>query len=447
MDYIKTYINDLFPGKYFFPGLIICVCLFVLSFFFPIIQIPVYIVFLVFVLLCALDYILLFLSPGTVYGERKLPVRFSNGDDNIIEWGLRNYFRFSVRITLIDEWPLQLQMRKSQGYVFLKAHQQKKLTGTLRPVQRGVYEFGNLHLLTVTRLNLLARRITMENAATVPCYPSYVHLPSYGLSGRFLELQRKGSSRTRKIGQSLEFEQIKDYFSGDDIRTLNWKATARKGRLMVNSFREERSQQVYCILDKGRLMKMPFHGMTLLDYAINSSLVISDICLRKGDKAGIITFSNEVEQILPADGRASQAGRIMDLLYRQETDYLESDYEKLYATIRSKINQRSLLILYANFESISGLRRNLNYLRALSKFHLLLVVFFENTELEKIAETPAKTMEQLYTKVAAQKFTYEKRLIVRELYKHGILSILSAPEKLTMKTLNKYLELKMKRAL
>jgi uncharacterized protein (DUF58 family) len=88
----------------------------------------------------------------------------------------------------------------------------------------------------------------------------------------------------------MEFEQIKEYVSGDDIRTLNWKASARKGGLMINNFMEEKSQQVYCIIDKGRLMKMPFDGLTLLDYAINTCLVLSNVCLRKQDRVGVITF-------------------------------------------------------------------------------------------------------------------------------------------------------------
>ncbi len=256
-----------------------------------------------------------------------------------------------------------------------------------------------------------------------------------------------GSKRMRKIGQSMEFEQIKEYVSGDDIRTLNWKASARKGGLMVNNYMEERSQQVYCIIDKGRLMKMPFGGMTLLDHAINSCLVLSNVCLKKQDRVGLITFSNVPGTILPADRKPVQTENILQSLYKQKTDFLESDFEMLYQQIRNKIKHRSLLILFTNFESLSGLNRQIDYLRSIARHHLLLVVFFENTELDKLTRSEAKNVEQVYIKTIAEKFAFEKRLIAKELSKYGILSILSSPQNLTVNTINKYLELKTRQAI
>ena len=251
----------------------------------------------------------------------------------------------------------------------------------------------------------------------------------------------------RKIGQSMEFEQIKEYVSGDDIRTLNWKASARKGGLMVNNFMEERSQQVYCIIDKGRLMKMPFDGMTLLDYAINSCLVLSNVCLRKQDRVGVITFSDLPGSVLAADSKLSQAENILQLLYKEKTDFLESDFEMLYGQVRSKIKHRSLLILFTNFESLSGLNRQIDYLRSLAKNHLLLVVIFENSELDQLINSTSKSVEEVYIKTIAEKFAFEKRLIVKELSKYGILSILSSPRNLTINTINKYWELKERQAI
>ena len=251
----------------------------------------------------------------------------------------------------------------------------------------------------------------------------------------------------RKIGQSMEFEQIKDYVTGDDVRTLNWKATARKGMLMVNNYADEKSQQVFCIIDKGRLMKMPFGGLTLLDYAINSTLVLSNICLQKQDKIGLLTFAEKIGSVVAADRKPIQRENILEALYRQQTSFLESDFEMLYMQVRRSIKQRSLLILYTNFESLNGLRRQMNYLRSIARHHLLLVVFFENTELVKLAHSDASNLEDVYIKTTADKFVFEKRLIVKELLKYGILSILTAPENLTVNTVNKYLELKTRQAI
>jgi uncharacterized protein (DUF58 family) len=240
----------------------------------------------------------------------------------------------------------------------------------------------------------------------------------------------------------MEFEHIKEYVRGDDYRTINWKATARKARLMVNHYEDERSQQVFSVIDVGRVMKMPFEGMSLLDYAINSSLVISSIAMLKQDKAGLVTFSNKVENILPAERQARQMQKILEMLYNQKTDFLESDFEVLTSTILQKVSHRSLILLYTNFETLNALQRQLPYLRRLAKAHLVIIIFFINTELNSLIDKPAESIEDIYQKTIAEKFAFEKRLIVKELARYSIQSILTTPQNLSVKTINKYLELK-----
>ncbi|MBN2868328.1 MAG: DUF58 domain-containing protein, partial [Flavobacteriaceae bacterium] len=219
-------------------------------------------------------------------------------------------------------------------------------------------------------------------------------------------------------------------------------ATAKRNALMVNQFQDEKSQPVYSVIDKGRVMKMPFNQLTLLDYAINASLVISNVALKKQDKAGIFTFSKRVENRVVAERRTSQMNLILEGLYNVNTDFFESDFGRLYADIKRNITHRSLILLYTNFETLDSLHRQLPYLKGISKNHLLVVIFFENTELDKFIKAPAETIQQTYDKVVAEKFAFEKRLIVNELKKYGIYSILTTPENLTLDTINKYLEIK-----
>jgi uncharacterized protein (DUF58 family) len=428
-------------------GVAVLVGLFILAFYVPALQPAAFTVFTVFIIFCIIDYSLLFFTKKFPSAERIMAHRFSNGDENKIEVVVKNEFNFPVHIHVIDELPEQLQMRHWNRKLNLKSRAQKKISWKLKPLERGEYHFGNIHLFVSSPLQLIARRFTTEAASTVPVYPAFMQLRNYELFSGTTLRSDAGNQRMRKIGQSLEFEQIKEYVSGDDIRTLNWKASARKGGLMVNNFMEERSQQVYCIIDKGRLMKMSFDGMTLLDYAINSCLVLSNICLKKQDKVGIITFSNEPGSLLPADRKVSQAERILQLLYKQKTDFLESDFEMLYLQVRSKIKHRSLLILFTNFESLSGLNRQIDYLRSLAHNHLLLVIFFENSELDELRNSHARDVEEVYIKTIAEKFAFEKRIIAKELSKYGILSILSSPKNLTVNTINKYLELKARQAI
>jgi len=187
---------------------------------------------------------------------------------------------------------------------------------------------------------------------------------------------------------------------------------------------------------------MPFAGMTLLDYAINASLVLANVALVKQDKAGLITFAESLDAFIQADKKSTQMNLLLETLYKQETKYLEADFEKLFSVIRNRITNRSLLILFTNFESLESLQREMPALKRIARYHLLLVVFFENTELKELTERKAARIEDIYIKTIAEKFAFEKRLMVKELHMNGILSILTSPEHLTVNTINKYLELK-----
>lgn len=447
MKIIKKYIGDLFLTNRFYMVMIGCILFFIISFFFPSLSEVPKISFQVFLVLVVLDYFFLFFFGRKPTAKRIISERLSNGDENKIEIKVKNEFSFPVSIQVIDELPEQFQIRDFKRHSYFKSKEQQKFVYTLRPVNRGEYHFGNILLFVSSLLGLLVRRITIDAEEMVPVYPSFIQLRKYDLlSGATIQTET-GSKRLRKIGHSMEFEQIKEYVHGDDIRTLNWKASARKGGLMVNTYTDEKSQQVYCIIDKGRLMKMPFGGLTLLDYAINSCLVLSNVCLKKQDRVGVMTFSNKIGSVLAADRKAIQKENILQMLYNQKTTFQESDFEMLYMQIRNKIKHRSLVVLFTNFESLSGLKRQLDYLRSIASHHLLLVVFFENTELHQLTVSDAKNVEQVYVKTIAEKFAFEKRLIVKELMKHGILTILTSPQKLTINTINKYLELKARQAI
>jgi uncharacterized protein (DUF58 family) len=447
MNIISKYIGALYLTVRFYLAIGLCIILFAVAFFVPQIFSVTKIILLVLTALVVIDYLFLFLLSKVPTAKRLTADRFSNGDENKVELQVKNNMLFTVDMEIIDELPEQFQKRDWKLKQRLKAGEQKNIIYNLRPVTRGEYDFGRIIIYVRSLLGLVKRRHNIAAGETVPVYPSFLQMRKYELLSQTTIQTEYGNKRMRKIGHSMEFEQIKEYVRGDDIRSVNWKATARKGSLMVNNYTDEKSQQVYCIIDKGRLMKMPFAGLTLLDYAINSTLVLSSVCLHKQDRVGLMTFSNKMGAMLAADRKPIQRENILQLLYNQDTAFLESDYEMLYMQIRNRIKHRSLIVLYTNFESLSGLNRQLNYLRSIARHHLLMVVFFENTELHSLSHLDAQNVEDVYIKTIAEKFEFEKRLIVKELKKHGILSILTPPEKLTINTVNKYLELKARQAI
>ena len=447
MSKLSRYIGDLFFTPRFYMMMGACTVFYIISFFIPSFYSLPEILLKCTLLLVGIDYFFLFMNSKSPIAERQVTERLSNGDENTISVIIKNQFSFRIVMEIIDELPWQFQIRDWKRKIQLKSKERKEISYTLRPVERGEYHFGDIILFVTSLLGLVSRRFKIRAASMVPVFPSFMHIRKYELLSKATLQSESGNKRMRKIGHSMEFEQVMEYVQGADVRTLNWKASARKGALMVNTYTDEKSQQVYCIIDKGRLMKMPFEGLTLLDFAINSCLAVSNVCLNKQDRVGLITFSNKIGQILPADRKPIQKENLLQVLYNQKTNFLESDFEMLYMQIRKRIKHRSLLILFTNFESLSGLNRQINYLRSLASHHLLLVIFFENTELQQLTKLKTNNIEEIYIKTVAEKFSFEKRLIVKELMKYGILSILTSPQKLTIDTVNKYLELKARQAL
>jgi uncharacterized protein (DUF58 family) len=442
--FFGLFYKDLFLTNRLFAGLVGSIVFFILSFFFSWLGILPELFFWILILLFLVDILLLYRTSKGIFARRHAPERLSNGDENDLDIYIENLYPFAIDAGIIDEIPHQFQKRDVWFKTSLKPHQQKLINYKLRPTKRGEYEFGAVRVYVSSPLGLIRRRYSFSQDEMLPVYPSFLQMRKYELMAISNRLSEFGIKKIRRLGHSLEFEQVKNYIPGDDYRTINWKATARHGSLMTNMYTDEKSQHVYCVIDKSRAMKMPFEGLSLLDYAINASLVLSNVALLKEDKAGLITIGEKLGSVIPADRRPVQMNKILEVLYNEKTRYLETNMELLYATIRRVAKQRSLVVFFTNFESLSALERQLSYLKKIAQFHLLLVVFFENTELQKVSDEPAGNVEEIYIKTIAEKFVYDKKLIVKELTKHGIQSILTTPQNLTINTINRYLELKAK---
>ena len=401
---------------------------------------------IVITILFIIDFFILTNISSHVEASRHVADQLSLSDHQFIKYTVDNKSSQPVNVQIIDELPYQLQHRKFLYQQNVQADQSWADSYEIRPIKRGSYTFGNLHIYLSHRLiNFLQKRKSLALEKSVEVLPSYIQMKKYDLQIFNSVSTMSGIKRIRRIGRTDEFEQIKSYTQGDHIKSINWKATSRKNEVMINQYQDTRSQSVYCVIDKGRSMKMPFEDLSLLDYAINSALVLSNICLKKYDRVGLVTFNNQISTILPADNRSGQIARISRVLYNQETGYLESNYQALYLYIRKMISRRSILIMFSNFENLYDMRRALPYLRQLNKRHLLVIIFFTNTELENAAEEEIGNISDIYNVTFAQRALVEKDMIAEELISHGIQTILSRPEELSINVINKYLEIKAKR--
>ena len=399
-------------------------------------------VLVVFLATAGIDLLMLYRNSSGIEAERHLPERLSNGDENRVRFTVANRYVFKVFLEVIDELPEQFQIRNFHISLALNPADRESQGYWLRPTERGEYHFGRLLVYARTQLGFVKLRYVFGGEEMIPVYPSFIQMKKFELIAFSNKPGESGVRKIRRLGHTMEFDQIKEYVRGDDVRAINWKATARAGNLMVNTYQDERSQQVINVIDTGRVMKMPFEGLHLLDYAINTSLVISNIVLLKDDKAGLMTLSNNGTSFLAPQKKRTHIRRIQEQLYNITPNFLESDYRRLRVSLKKQVKSRSLLLFYTNFESLSSMKRQLPSLRAITRDHLLVVIFFENTELRSLLERDPETVEEIYTKTVAESFMYEKRQIVKSLNHYGIQTILTPPKELSVNAINKYLELK-----
>lgn len=433
----QLYINN----EFFFTLFGVGIC-YVLAFFFPVMM-WIANSFLIFVLLLTtVDGLILFINKDGINAQRILPEKLSNGDENSVKVDIRNNYNFNINTKIIDEIPFQFQKRDFLIKKDIESGNNTYFEYILEPKERGEYSFGNLNIYINSPIGLVSKRFTFQKDAKLASYPSFIHLRKYELMALQNEFMLGGIKKIRKLGHTMEFEQIRDYVQGDDIRSINWKATSKSSKLMVNQFQDEKSQRIIMLIDKGRTMKMPFNGLSLLDYSINATMALSHIILNKGDRAGMMTFSKKPENKVIADNKSGQLKKISEALYNVQTNFFESDFGRLYQETKFHLNQRSLVLLFTNFETLDGLNRQMKYLRGIAKNHLLVVIFFENSEVHKLLNTNPENMQEIYDEIIAEKFEFEKKLIIQELRKYGIYSIYTLPENLNIDVINKYLEIK-----
>lgn len=396
--------------------------------------------------LTMLDVLLVFSNRNPISVERKVVNRLNLGDENPVHLTVINNTAQPINFSLIEGYPVEMQDRSTVMKGILGPNAAKTFDYSFVPKRRGEYEFRDVFLILRSMFFLASRRIELPMKEMIHVYPSVVQMKKYELLVFQQQKTSLGIKKIRRLGNNSEFEQIKNYVQGDELKTINWKATSRRNELMVNQYQEEKSQSIYCIIDKSRNMQMEFEGLSMLDYSINSTLVFSNIALKKGDKAGLITYSDKIGTMLAAERSGGQMRRIHEALYNQRTQYKEGNYELLYQSIRRTVKSRSLLVLFTNFETEFSMRRAIPMLRRLNQKHVLVVVFFENSDLQQLAYRPSTTIQEVYQATVAERMISVKSRIAQELRQNGIQTVLTLPNELSINTINKYLELKAKGA-
>jgi uncharacterized protein (DUF58 family) len=403
-----------------------------------------------FVVASLADIVLLLLL--RIDGGREIVSKLDLGEENIFSVSFKITRGWLKSAYLIDELPSEFR-RTESNLPFNRQFSIFSCRYSVMPSRRGHFLLGR-SLVYASCLGLFERRIILQpEGQEVDVYPAYSRLREKDEQVRSRQNLTTGNHKRQLPANKTEFRDIREYVTGDDIRTINWKASARTGHVMVNEYEDERSQHVINVIDCGTAMQRTFNSLSLQDHAINASLLVSYSALEKeSDCVGICSYGPKGISFLPPRAGKPQFNSIMQQLYALDTEYGESDIEQLCLVIDRNVKRRSLIFLYTEIPTISVLERQLQFFKRISTRNCLVIVNCLDHELEGMADRyiegkqKSRTHSLCVESTLAKDTVNQKQLIADTLQQNGIYCLSIHPESLSFGILSKYIELKAKRA-
>jgi uncharacterized protein (DUF58 family) len=378
--------------------------------------------------------------------DRQAPAIFSVGRPNLVTVQLRNRSGRSLRGTFADD-PLEAcEAVGNPGAFELPAHGTVGVRYELVPSRRGPRTFGAVTVRYPSPLGFVARQERVALEAHVDVYPD-VH------AARALELLRRQGRQDARLGSlrvrggDTEFERLRPYQVGDEIRHVDWRASARRDDLTVRQFQAESNQNVVFALDVGRSMRGDTGGLTAIDHALNAALLTADVALRGGDKAGLMVFDEAPRQFVPPTGGRAGGRRLTRAVYALDSSLAATDYQAAMTYLRAQVRVRSLFIVFTNLLDPRSAKELSVAVKGLMPRHLPLCVLLRDTDVEALATSPAATVEDLYVRGAAAESLAWRDSLIRGLRNAGVLVLDARPGDLTPELVKSYLDVKARRLL
>ena len=364
-------------------------------------------------------------------------------DMNKIEFKVKNTYEKPLKIEIKDDFPsLHFNIHSSELFKIVQPGQEAIFSYELIPSKRGSYVFQNIYLRYHGILGLCKKYAVIERPFEYKVYPNLKNISRYRLIVQKNRLLTAGNRKVSLRGMGTEFESLKEYVEGDDYRKINWMATARENKLIVNQYEAEKNQPVYILIDTGRSMSYSIKGYKKLDFSINAAIILSDIVNQKGDNSGLMIFNTEVSKIIPPGKGDSHRNEIMEALYHIEDTKLSSDYQGAFLELANRQKRRSIVFIFTDFETGEESKELIAAIPILSKRHVPVIITIENESLKTITLSDGNSLKDTYNKAMAEELLLNRKNIIRSLNQHGILCIESPAEDFAINTVNQYLLLK-----
>lgn len=381
---------------------------------------------------------------NTLHIEREVDEKLSLGAQNPVTVRVRNSsdtpLRMELRDTPPDTLPNDLEDRAFHFTVPSKGRH--AAVYHLAPQARGDHRFGDVFLRVCGRLGMVQRTLRHSLPAVVKVYPNVQETAKFNLMARRGRLQQVGIRAARLQGAGREFESLRDYMPDDEMRRIDWKATARRGKLVARQYEVEKSQSVILAIDTGRTMLAEIDGVQKLDYAINAALLLAYVATLSEDRVGLLLFSDEVQTYLPPKKGRSQVYAIMEALYNAKASLAEPDYRRAMAYLQSRWRRRSLMICFTDLWDAESSRTTIAELSALQSRHLVAAVTLLDTKILRASQQELNEAEAVYNRAVAMQILEDRHKATAALSQRGVLVVDSPADKLSAELVNRYLEVK-----
>jgi uncharacterized protein (DUF58 family) len=381
-------------------------------------------------------------GPSDIEIERCCEDKLSLGAENLVTLSLRNRSKLPLDLSVRDEPPYLFGVEGNVAKLKLAPRQEQEVAYHVVPHARGDYSFGDIFIRIKGPLGLFVRQYRMPSDHTIKVYPNLIDVRKYDLMIRKGQRLDAGTRRMRLYGRGTEFESLRDYVPDDEFRQVDWKASARRGRLMSRQYQVERSQSIILVLDTGRTMSVRVADMTKLDYAINAALMLGYVATSGDDKVGLLAFSDKVNCFLPPNKGRAQSLAIMQALYDVPLTTEESDYAGAFLYLARRWRKRSLVVVFSDLLDPESSRQIIAHLQRLASVHLCMCVAISDSKVLAAAGSVPESTDDLYEKAAAVEVLHEREQAVAALERAGVVVVDSEPGTLSPDVINKYLDIK-----
>ena len=403
-------------------------------------------VLIIYNLLCAtlliIDYFISIVEEDVLVqrnGKNKLSIY----EKEVIGIQLYNKSNYILNVELKDEIPdfyFQTDNITMKGTV--APNEKQEFMYNIFPTKRGAFTFGNIHVKFQGRLKLCTKIFKINLNEEYKVYPNMKNLRKYKLNMCNNRSLKQGQKALKIIGKGTSFESLREYVAGDEYRKINWKATARENKLILNQYEPEKNQHVYILIDTGRPMSYTVRGYRKLDLVVNTALVLSDIVNQNGDKSGLMLFNTKVDNMIMPGKGAGHRCKIMEALYHIDSTNQTSNYDEAFYYFKKKERHRSIVFFFTDFNTVEEAEGILKVLPSISRHNLVVLILIKNESLERISSIKIKNKEDLFNKGVALEMLDDRHKIIKILNRKGILCIECVPEKLEYTVVNKYIQVK-----